>query len=130
MTDGLTPERVYLAMARPAVGEELLALGFRVFETMGTQPGVMTKTLHVPQDPEIQRRGRELVDAALAGGVPEPVGPPVRKTKRGRTMAEVSRREADEVARIYMRDRSLSGYAVWRRYNRGQVRQAENPKLL
>jgi hypothetical protein len=55
---------------------------------------------------------------------------PKRRIERGRREAEVWEREANKAAQIYMRDRELNAYAVWTRYNPGQVKQSENPKLL
>lgn len=130
MTDGLTADRVFLAMARPGYGDELFALGFRVYEAMGPDPGITTKHLHVPQDPEAKRRGKKLVEGALADDGPAVVNRPSRRTERGRTEAEVSTSEADRAARIYMKDREQTPYAVWTKYNPGQAKQTENPKLL
>jgi hypothetical protein len=62
--------------------------------------------------------------------VPAAVHRPARRPGPGRTETEVWTAEAEKVAGIYMRDRRLTPYAVWARYNPGKVKQAENRKLL
>jgi hypothetical protein len=53
-----------------------------------------------------------------------------RPSTRGRINASVSETEANKAARIYIKNRELTAYGVWVRYNPRRVKQKTNPKLL
>lgn len=55
---------------------------------------------------------------------------PRRPSTRGRINASVSETEANKAARIYIKNRELTAYGVWVRYNPRRVKQKTNPKLL
>ena len=53
-----------------------------------------------------------------------------RPSTRGRINASVSETEANKAAGIYIKNRELTAYGVWVRYNRRRVKQKANPRLL
>jgi hypothetical protein len=119
MADELDPVRVLRALARPGLGDELHALGVRDLSSFGGAD------VYVPPQHEVYVRG--LIDQAF----PEPTLVTKRRRRRpGRTTAPVLEAEANKAARIYIRDRGLSPYAVWTRYNPKRVKRADDPKLL
>ena len=103
MVDAVDPVRVSQAIARPGYGEELYALGVRDLTGFGPP--------EFGWPPWNEARIRQVVDEALA------TERPARRRKRragpGRSNGEVLVVEANKAARIYMRDPTMTRYAVW-----------------
>lgn len=117
--EGLSPERVIRALARPGLGDELEALGVRNMSTFGGAD------VYIPSEHESYVR--DLIDQAFPNQAPTTRR---RRRRPGRTKGAVLEAEANKAARIYIRDRGQTPYAVWTRYNPKQLKRAEEPKLL
>jgi hypothetical protein len=90
--DGLSPERVIRALARPGLGDELDALGVRDLSGFGPAE------VYIP--PEHESWVRELIDEGLAGGATHTA--PSRAHPGGARFKEWPRLALEEATRMWV----------------------------